>query len=161
MQLMRRQETREPIHEMEDLANRINRFFGSAGWPGGFFSKWPGNGDRELLAAADWSPTCDISETDKEYRIRAELPSVERDDVHVTLDDRILTIQGERREEKQERGVKVHRRELCYGSFLRRFTMPGDADESKVDATFKDGMLNVIIGKSKTKASKATEIVVH
>jgi HSP20 family protein len=153
MQLLRRQQAWDPIREMEELSSRMNRLFG--------LRRWPGNGERELLATTDWSPSCDISETDKEYRIHAELPNVKKDDVHVRLEDGVLTIQGERREEKEEKGRKFHRRELSYGNFLRRFTMPDDADESMVEATFEDGMLNVVIGKSKAKASKAKEIAVR
>lgn len=93
--------------------------------------------------------------------MHAELPSVKKEDVRVTLESGVLPIKGERREQKEDKGEKVHRREPSYGSFLRSFTMPSDADESNVDATFKDGMLNVIIGKSKTKAPKAKEISVH
>jgi HSP20 family protein len=152
MQLIRRRETWDPFREMEELTNRMTRFFGLRG---------PGEGERELLATTDWAPSCDISETDQEYRVHAELPGVKKDDVHVTLEDGVLTIQGQRREEKQETRAKLHRRELSYGSFLRRFTMPDDADESKIDATFKDGMLNVAIAKTKPKASKAKEIAVH
>jgi HSP20 family protein len=86
---------------------------------------------------------------------------VNRDDVHVTLESGVLTIQGARHEEKEEKGIRYHRRELSYGNFLRRFTMPDDADESKVDASFKDGMLNVVVAKSKAKAGKIKEIAVH
>jgi HSP20 family protein len=153
MKFMQRQETWNPLREMEDLSSRMNRFFG--------LTRWPGGGEREFLATSDWTPSCDISETDKEYRIHAELPSVNSADVHVTLEDGVLTIQGERREEKEDKGAKFHRRELTYGNFLRRFTMPTDADESKVDATFKDGVLNVVIGKSKKTAAKAREIAIH
>ena len=152
MQLMRRQDIWDPFREMEALTNRMSRLFGLAR------GTW---GERETLATSDWSPSCDISETDDEYRISAELPNVKKDDVHVTLEDGVLTIQGERREEKEEQGAKFHRRELSYGSFLRRFVMPDDADESKVDASFKDGMLNVVIARSKTKPSKAKQIAVH
>jgi HSP20 family protein len=119
------------------------------------------NGDREAMAITSWSPSCDITENDKEYRVHAELPNVKKSDVHVSLEDGVLTIQGERREEKEEKGLKFHRRELEYGSFLRRFTMPGDADETKVDASFENGMLNVVIGKSKTKPTHAKEIAIH
>lgn len=153
MQLIRRQESWDPFRELEALTDRMNRFFG--------LSRAPGTGERETLATTDWAPSCDISETDKDYRIHVELPSVKKDDVHVTLESGVLTIQGERREEKEEKGVKFHRRELAFGSFLRRFTMPDDADESKVDATFKDGMLNVVIPKSNGKVSKAKQIEVH
>lgn len=154
MQLIRRQESWAPFRAMmEDFSNRMNRLFRST-------SLAP-EGEREMLAMTDWSPACDICETDKEYRIEAELPNVKREDVHVTLENGILTIQGQRREAREETGVRYHRRELSYGSFLRRFTMPSDADESKVDASFKDGVLNVVIAKSKEKSGKTKEIAVH
>ena len=111
MQLMRRQESWNPFREMEELSTRMNRLFS--------LSPWTGNGERELLATTDWAPSCDISETEKEYRVNAELPGVKKGDVHVTLENGVLTIQGERREEKEERGEKMHRRELSYGKFMR------------------------------------------
>lgn len=158
MALMRRKETWDPFRwdpfrEMETLSNRLNQFFG--------LTKPIDDGDKELLAMTDWSPSCDISETEKAYRIHAELPGVNRDDVHVTLEGGVLSIQGERRAEREDKGMRFHRRELSYGNFVRRFTMPDDADESKVDAAFKDGVLNVMIGKTKAKMIKAKEIEVH
>lgn len=152
MQLARR-DLWDPFREFEQLSSRFNRLFGLA--------KSGGNGEQETLALTDWAPACDISETETEYRVQAELPSMKKDDVHVTLQDGVLTIQGERREEKEEKGVKFHRRELSYGSFVRRFSMPADADQGKVDATFKDGMLSVVIGKTKAKPSAAKEIAIH
>lgn len=149
MQLMKRRPTWAPLREMEEFTKRMNRLFD--------LTKWPEE-DRELLAATDWSPSCDIKETDKAYLIHVELPNVKKDDVHVTLEDGILTLQGERREEKEEKDTHYRRRELSYGHFLRRFTMPGNADESKVDATYKDGMLNVTIGKSNATEQKGKEI---
>jgi HSP20 family protein len=151
MQLTRRKEGWDPFRELEEISNRLNRFFETRG----------GNGEHEVLGTVDWSPSCDITETDKEYRVLAELPKVNKNDVHVTLENGVLTIQGERREEKEEKGEKLHRRELSYGKFMRRFTMPSDADESRVDATFKDGVLNVIIGKAGEKVKKTREIAVH
>lgn len=153
MQLMRRrQETWDPFRELEELSNRWSQMFGITRPDGG----------REDMATMDWAPSCDISETAEAYRVKAELPNVTKDNVHVTLDEGVLTIRGERREEKETKDVKYHRRELAYGNFVRRFTMPADADESKVDATFKDGMLDVVIAKSKAKVtSKSREITVH
>ena len=152
MQLIRRQESWDPFREMEELSTRMNRLFGMTRW---------GEGGRELLATTDWAPSCDIRESDKEYCIHVELPNVKKPDVHVTLEGGVLTIQGERREEKEEKGIRYHRREMSYGKFMRRFTMPEDADEAKVDAVFKDGMLNVSIGKTKAKVAKSKEIAVH
>ncbi len=153
MDLIRRNEAWDPFRELMALSNRMNRVFGLTR---------PGNGSQEELTTADWSPACDVSETDKEYRITAELPNVPREGVHVTLDSGVLTIQGERREEKEEKGELFHRRELSYGSFVRRFTLPDTADDSKIDATFKDGMLRVSIGKSKpVKKSEVKEIAIR
>jgi HSP20 family protein len=149
MQLMRR--TWDPMAELESLTDRFNRLF-----PWGRT-----NGEKETMALAQWAPSVNISETDTEYRIRAELPAVKKEDVKVKLENGILTIQGDRKEEKEEKGVKFHRRELFEGHFLRQFTMPDDADEAKVDAKFKDGVLDVVITKNKSKTAKAKEIAIQ
>lgn len=153
MQMIRRREGWDPFREIEDLSNRMSRLFG--------LGRWPGDGEREALAATDWAPSCDISESDREYRVYAELPGVKKDDVHVSLENGVLTVQGQRRELKEEKGAKIHRRELAYGNFLRRFTMPTDADESSINATFRDGLLEVVIGKSKRAPARATEVAIH
>jgi len=153
MQLARRHENWDPFREFEDLSSRFHRLFS--------MRPFGGNGEREELTSTTWAPSCDISETDKEYRVQAELPNVNKDDVHVTLEDGVLTIRGERKEEKEEKGEKYHRRELSYGQFLRRFTLPSDADESGVQASFKDGMLKISIARSKAKSVKAKEIAVQ
>jgi HSP20 family protein len=149
MQLMRR--SWDPFGEMETFSERFHRMFG-AGRNGG------GN---ETMALADWAPSCDVSETDAEYRIKAELPAVKKEDVRVKLDHGVLTIQGTRREEKEEKGTKYHRRELIQGQFLRQFTMPEDADAANIHAAFKDGILDVVIAKAKSKTPRVTDIAVH
>jgi HSP20 family protein len=148
MRLIRGQEAWDPFRDVDDLATRVNRLFG--------LTKW----NDESLAMADWIPSCNVSEDEKEYHVRAELPDIKKDDVHVTLENGVLTIEGERKEEKEEKGLKYHRRELSYGKFVRRFTMPEEADESKVQASFHDGMLDVTIAKSKIKLPKTKEIPV-
>jgi HSP20 family protein len=151
MQLIRRREAWDPFRDMEELSNRMGRLFR---WSGG-------NGEHEALAAADWVPACDITETDSEYRILMELPRIKKEDVHVKLQDGVLSIEGERREETEKKEAKLHRRELSYGHFVRRFTMPADADDARVDATFRDGMLTLTVAKSKSKATSAKEVAIH
>ena len=151
MQLMRRQQTWDPFAEMETMTDRFNRLFGLVRT----------NGEKEAMALASWAPSCNISETDSEYRVKAELPAVKKEDVRVTLENGILTIQGDRKEEKEEKGAKFHRRELVEGHFMRQFTMPDDADETKVDAKFKDGVLDIAIAKTKGKSAKSKEITVQ
>ncbi len=118
---------------------------------------WP-FGEREALSIADWAPTCNVSETSEEYRIEAELPGVKKDDFDVNIEDRVLTLRGERREEKEEKGKKHHRVESSYGSFMRSFTLPDDANEDKVAAEYKDGLLKVRIPRTTPKESKARTV---
>ena len=142
----------DPFKELEDVSNRLNRIFGRS-----LASTEP---NQEILAMADWTPSADISETDTAYLIKAEIPGVNKEDVKVTLQDGMLTIQGERKQEKEEKDKKFHRIERSYGSFVRSFRIPEDADESAVKAEFKDGMLNVTLTKSAKAKPKATEISV-
>ena len=76
-------------------------------------------------------PTVDISETESEYLIKAELPEVRKEDVKVTVENGVLTLQGERRQEKEEKGRRFHRVERSYGSFVRSFTLPESVDERR------------------------------
>ena len=107
---------------------------------------------EEPPAVTEWSPLVDISEDDQEYRIKAELPEVKKEDVKVTAEAGTLTIMGERKFEQEEKGRKYHRVERAYGSFGRSFSLPEDASPGKVSAEFKDGVLTVHLLKDvKTK----------
>jgi HSP20 family protein len=118
---------------------------------------WP-FGEREALSIADWAPTCNVSETAEEYRIDAELPGVKQEDFELKVNDGVLTLRGESSEEKEEKGKKYHRVESSYGSFMRSFTLPADADEGKVAAEYKDGMLKVRIPRTAPKGSTARTV---
>jgi len=85
---------------------------------------------------------------------------VKKEDVKVTLEDGVLTIQGERRHEKEEKGKKYHRMERSYGSFVRTFSLPDVIDDDKVKAEFKDGVLNLYLPKSEKAKPKAIEVKV-
>ncbi len=139
-----------PFRELEDVSNRLNSLFG----------KLPARGESgaDMLAVADWMPTVDISETDAGYLIKAEIPEVKKEDVKVNIQDGMLTISGERHQEKEEKSQKFHRIERAYGSFSRSFRMPDDADENTVNAEFKDGMLNVTLPKSKKAETKSVSV---
>jgi HSP20 family protein len=123
-------------------------------------ASWP-FGERESFALADWTPSCNVSETAEAYLIEAELPGVKEEDLEVKVEDRVLLLRGERREEKEEKGKKYHRVESSYGSFMRSFRLPDDADEDKVTAEFKEGILNVSIPRTEAKRSKAKSIKVN
>ncbi len=113
-------------------------------WAGGF--KVAG-----LPAEARFQPSIDVSETDKEIRIVADLPGVSEKDVEVTLSGDVLTIKGEKKsekdEKKEEKGHTWHRVERSFGSFQRSMRMPADIDPAKVQAAFKDGVLTVTLPK--------------
>jgi len=139
--------------EIEDLSNRFSRL--STRWP--FRRETP----SESLTVADWYPSVDISETDSEYLIKAEIPEVDKKDVKVTIQDGTLTIQGERKQEKEEKGRKFHRVERAYGAFVRCFDIPDGVDEEKVKAEFKDGMLLLHLPKTEKAKTKVIDVKVE
>lgn len=142
----------DPFRELEDVSNRLNRIFGQ--------SPARTEADNEMLSLADWMPSVDISETETNYLIKGEIPGVKKENVKITIQDGMLTIQGERKQEKEEKGKKFHRVECCYGSFMRSFRVPDDADENKVKAEFKDGMINITLPKSEKAKAKAINVAV-
>jgi HSP20 family protein len=128
---------------------------------GSLFSRSQGlssEGHEEQIAVPEWAPLVDISEDDKEYLIKAELPEVKKEDVKVTAEDGTLTIMGERKFEKEEKGKKYHRVERAYGSFGRSFSFPDDASPEKVTADFKDGVLSVHLAKTEKAKPQQIEV---
>ena len=118
---------------------------------------WP-NGGKEALAVTEWRPLVDVTEDDKEYLVKAELPEVKKDEIKVTVQNGALTISGERKIEKEEKGRKYHRIERAYGSFERSFTVPEDADANKITSEFKDGLLTVHLPKAPAAKPKTIEV---
>lgn len=127
----------------------------------GMLGRWPRTFESNGKNLFDWSPSVDISETDAEYLIRADLPAVKKEDVHVTLDDGMLTISGERRQKTEEKNEKSHRVETLYGKFSRSFSLPETADVANIRAESRDGVITVRVAKAKTEAKKPTEIKVQ
>ena len=142
----------DPSRELEEIGERVNRLFVRPNRR---------ESGREALTVADWIPTVDITEDDKEYLIKAEIPEVDKKDVKVTVQERVLTIQGERKQVKEENNQRFHRIERAYGTFVRSFTLPEDVEEDKVRAEFKDGMLLVRVPKTEKPQPKAVEVKVN
>jgi HSP20 family protein len=111
-----------------------------------------------MLTVADWAPSVDISETEGEYHLKAELPEVKKEDVSVMVQNGVLTLQGERKQEREEKGRKYHRVERSYGCFMRSFSLPDHVDETKIKAEFKDGVLHLLLPKSEKTKPKAIEV---
>lgn len=143
----------DPFRELEDMNDRLNRVFGRSG-----LARGAEGSNKDALVAFDWAPSVDIAETAEEFQIKAELPDVKKEDVKINIEDGVLRISGERRQEKEEQGKKWHRVERTYGSFLRTFTLPANVDDSKVQAEYKDGMLTLRLPKSAQAKPKSVEV---
>jgi HSP20 family protein len=143
----------DPFKEMDELQRRLSSIWGGAP------ARRPEAG-KESLTVAEWSPLVDITEDDKEYLIKADLPEVKKGDVKVTVENGVLAITGERRFEKEEKDKRYHRIERSYGSFVRSFSLPDDADADKVSAEFKDGVLLVHLTKNEKARPKSIDVKV-
>jgi HSP20 family protein len=147
--------TWNPLREMDEAQNRFNPFF-LAGFPNRM-----GSGEIHSLTVADWSPEVDISQDDHEYLLKADLPEMKKDDVRVTVEDGVLSVSGERKSVKEDQKKKFHRIERSFGTFRRSFTLPEDADSTKVTAEFRDGVLKVHLPTTPIARSKAIEVKVQ
>jgi HSP20 family protein len=139
-----------PFKEMEELSNRLSSFWGLSPVRAA---------EREYMIEANWAPLVDIIENDDEYLIKADLPELSKKDIKVRVDNGILYISGERKCEKKEK-ERYHRTERFYGSFVRSFSLPDDANHEAVSANFKDGVLAVHVRKSEEAKPRQIEVKV-
>jgi HSP20 family protein len=142
----------DPFRELEDMSHRLNRLLAG--------KDVKSHDGTDTIITADWVPPVDISETDQEFQVKAELPGIKKQDIKVTLEGGILTLQGERPEEQEDKGRRIHRVERSYGRFVRSFTLPDVVDATKVNAEFKDGVLTLRLHKSPAAVPKAIEVKV-
>ncbi len=143
----------DPFRELEEMQGRLSSILGRPNRRG------DGN-ENEAITVPDWSPLADIIEADSEYVIRAEIPDVEKDGVTVRMENRVLVISGERTLLKDEKHRRYHRMERAYGSFARSFVLPEDADPEKVQASFRNGILEVHVAKSEAAKPKMIDVKV-
>jgi HSP20 family protein len=145
----------------EALRNEVDRLFDDFGtdfWRppfrplAAFEQSWP----RKFAAA----PAVDVAETDKSYEITAELPGMDEKNVEVNVANGGITIKGEKKEETEEKKKDYYVSERCYGSFERYFTLPEGVDASKIEATFKSGVLKVTLPKTPEAQKPAKKIEV-
>lgn len=131
------------------MQNRIANFFGNGG------------GLMEPSLDTGWAPAVDIVEEDDCFKIEADLPDVEKKDIHVSMDNGVLTLTGERSQEKETKKRRYHRTERSWGSYERSFRLPEQVDSEKIDAQFKKGVLTLTIPKTEQYKSVHKTIEIH
>ena len=140
-----------PIREMYNFRHRMNHMFDNA------FT--PTLKEDEALSMWNWKPAVDIYDNDRNIVIKAELPGMEKKDIILQVNGRVLTLKGEHSSENEVKEDKYHRRERSYGKFERVFTLPLEVDPDKITADYKDGVLKIDIPKPEEQKPK--QITVH
>jgi len=143
------------MREIEDMQRRMATMFDWSPFRRGRLTA-----EDESIAVPQWAPLVDVAEDDKEYLIKVELPEVKKEEVKVVVEGGTLTITGERKAEKEEKGRHFHRVERHYGLFERSFAVPENADPDHVKAEFKDGMLRVHLPKNEQARPKQVQVEV-
>jgi HSP20 family protein len=139
----------EPVREISSIQNEVNRLFNT------FFDTPVSAGEG---AGRRWIPAMDLVETEDRFVLRADLPGLGEDDVHIEVEDNVLTVSGERRSEHEERKEGYHRVERAYGSFSRSLTLPEGVDPEQVEAHFDRGVLEVRIPKPERRKPRRVAI---
>lgn len=141
----------DPFREMRSLQERMSRLFESSfGRPS----------HAEGLLTDGWFPAVDIHEDGNNIYLKAEIPGVRKDDLNISLDNNILTIKGEKKQESEVNEENYHRMERYYGSFSRSFTLPASVDSAKVAAVYKDGILTLTLPKKEEAKPKKIDVKV-
>lgn len=136
-----------------DPFRELDQFFGR-------YSPFLQRGREPVAGSMQWAPAADISESDDAYVIKADLPGVKKEDVRIELGDGLLTLSGQRHEEKEEKGENRLRVERFFGSFSRSFGVPDDADVNAISAEQKDGAVTIRIPRLKQKPASRKQIPV-
>ncbi len=137
----------DPFREISSLRDEMERFFDSVS------GRYP----RERVETI-WGPLVDVEETDSDITVRAELPGMNKDDIKVNVVGDVVTISGERKQEAEQKGRTFHRIERLYGKFQRSLTLPVEVESEKAKATYKNGVLELVLPKS--ARTKAREIAI-
>jgi HSP20 family protein len=147
----------QPFEQFRREMDRLFDDFSSGFWRGSLFDMTP---FRRTEAAFRTMPAVDVAETDKAYEITAELPGLEEKNIEVKLANGVLSIKGEKQEDKEEKQRDYYRRERSFGSFERSFQVPEGIDTDKIAASFKNGILSVTLPKSAEAQKQAKKIEV-
>ena len=139
-----------PFRDLVTLRERMNRVFEEA---------FTSSGEEKDLIASTWNPSVDIYEAENELVLTAEVPGVDEKDVEIKIEDNTLTIQGDRKFEKETKEENYHRIERSYGSFFRSFTLPRNIDQDKIKAERENGILKISLPKKPELKPKKVKIL--
>jgi HSP20 family protein len=144
--------SRDTLGEFRDMVTQLNRFV----------SENTSRRSRtdEAMTVADWIPLVNVSETESEFFIEAELPGVQKEDIKLSIQEGVLILSGHRKQDNEQKGERYHRVERSYGTFVRSFTMPDYVDDGHLRAEFKNGVLGVHLPKSEKAKPKSIEVKV-
>lgn len=134
-----------PWNDMAQIRNRIDTLFGDRFFPTPFEGESGQTG---------FHPAVDVFETDDKVVIKAELPGLDKNDIHVEVQNGVLCLRGERKSENEVKEGQFYRREISHGSFLRSFSLPVDVAADKIGAEFKDGILTIEVPKPESRKPK-------
>ena len=136
------------VLRMQRNFNRmIDNLFDGAGW------------DDDIVTS-EWNPAVDVEEREQEFVVRVELPGVQKEDVHIATQGNILTLRGEKKQHSESKESNYHRTERSYGSFQRSFTLPGSVKNDRIEASFKDGILEVVVPKAEDSKARTIDVKV-
>jgi HSP20 family protein len=138
----------DPFQDLQSFRDEMNRTF----------SRWFGREEGEEPPTRRWVPSLDVTESKEAYHVDVEVPGVRPEDINVTVDRGMLTIQGERRSEEEKTDRSYHRVERRYGSFRRSIGLPSDVDPSRVQATYDNGVLRLEVPKTAASQPKRIEV---
>lgn len=141
-----------PFEELMSIQEEINRIFDN------FFSRFP---QKVEVGRGAWSPSVDISETEDEVVVTAELPGMSKEDIKISLQDNVLYLKGEKKQEKESKGKNFHRIERRYGSFQRAFSLPVAVITDKIKANYRNGVLTIRLPKAEEAKPKEIPVVVE
>jgi len=141
-----------PFRDFERMRKEMDRFWDS------FLE---GTMRRRGEDGTEWFPSLDVSETKNELVVKAEIPGMDSKDIDISLSDGMLTIRGEKKYEKEEKEENYHFIERSYGTFSRSVSLPRDLKHDKISASYKDGVLRVVLPKSEEAKKKEIKIKVE
>jgi HSP20 family protein len=141
-----------PFREFERMRREMDRLWDS------FFE---GGSRRRTEEGGEWLPSLDVAETKNELVVKAEIPGMDPKDIDISLSDGVLTIKGEKRQEKEEKEADYHLVERSYGSFIRLVQLPKEVQSDKISASYKDGILKISLPKSEEAKKREIKIKVE